>query len=1022
VQENLILAGVGGQGILTIARAICTAAMRRGLQLKQAEVHGMSQRGGAVQSHLRLADHELASDLIPLGAASMVLAVEPLESLRYIQYLREDGAMVASTNPFVNIPNYPALDDVLERIARLPRHVLLNADWLSKLAGSGRSANIVLLGAASLYLQIDAAELEDAVADMFSAKGPKIVEMNRLAFGLGRNAARAYGDALQNGHSARAALEWIGSLTVEQLSAPNGVETSGLKKNAPESELTASETHTFASILTTVQQEGRRQLYEHEVYALIERAGITPPRYVFLRKNETVTDATLASFPGEKVVLKLVSVDIVHKTEANAVAFVPRTPEAVRREVSRMLADHADKQVAGVLIVEFVKGAAPGFGHELFVGVRATREFGPVIAAGLGGVDTEYLARKMRPGVAVARAVATTTTAEQFLELFKTTAAYEIVSGRARGRERLASDAELLRCFRGFLGIARELCGAYLPNGLGLVEMEVNPFAFRQQRLVPLDGRGRLGPVAATPPARPIEKIRNLLDPKSIAVMGVSAKSHNFGRVIVNNVKRCGFPLKHLYIVKDQEQQIDGVQCVPSVAALPEPVDMLVMALPASQLPVVVDEISESGRVASVILIPGGVGETEGTEQLEAQTRAAVARARQRPDGGPVFVGPNSMGIQSRVGRYDTFFIPRKKLDSRMHAPARRVAIISQSGAFIITRLSNLEMLDPALALSIGNQLDLTVADFVKIIAQRSDIDVIAVYAEGFNDLDGLEFAQAVKAATAAGKLVVFYKAGRTETGRTAAAGHTASLAGDYDVCQAALSQAGALVAETFKEFEQLTELATALHDKAVRGTRVGAISNAGYETVGMADNVRGAHYEVMMPPLSDATRTRLVEALARHKLDRLVNARNPLDLTPMATDGAHEDCLRVFLEADELDAVVTSAVPLSPAMLTTPDEIERPGSWAQRVVALFAAARKPMVAVIDSGALYDAEARMIRTGGVPVFRSGDQALRSLGRYLCRRAARRNPPGNPPTSVPADTVVPMSERKASSVPREPTSA
>lgn len=777
------------------------------------------------------------------------------------------------------------------------------------------------------------------------------------------------------------------------------------------------------SILTAAHAEGRQQLYEHEVYRLLSLAGpITPPEHVFLPKGKAVTSSVIDSFASEKLVLKLVSPQIVHKTEAKAVAFVPRAQAAVQGEINRMLTQHADKRIAGVLLVEFVEPDETGFGQELFVGIRATREFGPVIAAGIGGTDTEYLAQQMRPGVPIARAAVQKVTAAQFFELFQQTAAYEVVAGRARGHKPVVSDQELRACFETFLSIAQQLCGDGGRSNVCLTELEVNPFAFRRQRVVPLDGRARLGPPIKPPPARPIEKIRNLLEPKSIAVLGVSSKAYNFGRLIVNNVRDCGFPTDHLYIVKEGEQEIDGIRCVPSIAELPEPIDMVVMALPATQLPVVIDESSSSGRIASVILIPGGVGETEGTEKLEGQTRDAIRRAHERPGGGPVFVGPNSMGIQSRPGRYDTFFIPRKKLDNRMDAPARRVAIISQSGAFIITRLSNLETLDPALALSIGNQFDLTAADYAKIVAQRDDIDVIGVYAEGFADLDGLAFLDAVEQATAAGKLVVFYKAGRTETGRSAAAGHTASLAGDYDVCHATVSQAGALVAETFKEFEQLLELATALHGTSVQGRRLGAISNAGYETVGMADWIRGTHYQVTMPELSDATQARLGAALARHKLDTLVNARNPLDLTPMATDQAYEDCVRVLLSADEIDAAVVSVVPLSPATLTTPDEIKKPGSLGERLPRLLKEMGKPLVVVIDCGSLYDPLAQMIRTAGVPVFRSADQAMRSFGRYICHRASMRTTVAQPPVAAPVSKVTPMDPGKGPPAARPATMA
>ena len=232
MQDNIILAGVGGQGILTNAKVISIAAVRLGLQLKQAEVHGMSQRGGAVQSHLRVADHDIASDLIPLGQATTILAVEPMESLRYVQYLSEDGAIVASTNAYVNIPNYPPIEDVLEKIALYPRHILLDAGHLAKLAGSARAANIVLLGAASLHLDIETDALLDAVAALFGAKGEKIVSANQLAFKLGRNAGGAYRDAVDQGIDTATAREWIDSLSLEQLSAAEGVDLAELKKKA----------------------------------------------------------------------------------------------------------------------------------------------------------------------------------------------------------------------------------------------------------------------------------------------------------------------------------------------------------------------------------------------------------------------------------------------------------------------------------------------------------------------------------------------------------------------------------------------------------------------------------------------------------------------------------------------------------------------------------------------------------------------------------------------------------------------
>lgn len=986
MQQNLILAGVGGQGILTIARAISIAALRRNLTLKQAEVHGMSQRGGDVQSHLRIADRELHSDLIPLGQAEMVLSVEPLEALRYVQYLRSDGVIVASTNPVMNITNYPPIEQVLERIAAYPRHVLLDADGLAKKIGSARSANIVALGAASLFLEMDPQELEDGVAEMFASKGDNVVSVNRKAFRVGRNAAAAYREGLARGASSRTVRQWIDNEPIEQFLASEAPRAQ-LGEVEQSDRLTGAEVQAFERTLVTIYEEGRRQLYEHEVYKLVEVVGaISPPRYVFVPKDNMISPEALAQFPGERVVLKIVSPDIVHKSDADGVLFAPKDFATVKREIERLVARHrTSAQVEGVLVVEFVERGESGFGSELFVGVRATREFGPVIAAGLGGVDTEFLASKMKPGIAVAKALALDTSAEEFLELFRQTAAYDVLAGRARGHRRIVSDGELLRCFRAFISIARQFCVDRGVEGPDIAELEVNPFAFRHQRMVPLDGRGRLGPAAKAQPGRDPQKVARLLEPRSIAVLGVSSTAMNFGRIILNNVKQCGFPRDHLHVVKEGEQEIDGVACVPNVAALPEEIDLLVIAAPAASMPQIVDEVVASGKVRGAIMIPGGMGETEGSEDIQRKTLEAIGRGRARPGGGPVFLGPNCMGIQSRPGRYDTFFIPATKLDNRWSAPARRVGLVSQSGAFIITRLSNLGTLDPAVAISLGNQLDISLADMLRVVGGRDDIDAVGVYGEGFNNQDGLEFVRAVAELHAAGKTVVFYKAGRTQSGRSAAAGHTASVAGDYDVCQAAAENAGAIVVETFNEFEQVLELATALHQKEVAGRRIAAISNAGYETVGMADNTVGPRHQIEMAALSAATKETLGATLARFKLDKLVNARNPLDLTPMASDEAYAECVRVMLECDEVDAVIASLVPLTPAMLTTPDELAKSGSLAERLPKLFAAARKPVIVSLDAGSLYDGVASAIRAAGVPVFRSADQAVRALGRYVCHR-------------------------------------
>ncbi len=196
---DIILAGVGGQGILSIAAIIGQAALDEGLHVKQAEVHGMSQRGGDVQSHLRIASTEIHSDLIARGSADAILSLEPMEALRYLPYLGPEGWIVTNSAPFVNIPNYPEHERLLERLRVHGRLIMIDADTLAKEANVARSVNMVLLGAAAPILGLDAAKLEGAIAALFARKGEVVVEMNRRAFAIGLEAGQAQSKSSKNG-------------------------------------------------------------------------------------------------------------------------------------------------------------------------------------------------------------------------------------------------------------------------------------------------------------------------------------------------------------------------------------------------------------------------------------------------------------------------------------------------------------------------------------------------------------------------------------------------------------------------------------------------------------------------------------------------------------------------------------------------------------------------------------------------------------------------------------------------------
>ena len=189
MKTDIILSGVGGQGILSIATVIGLAAIDNDLYIKQAEVHGMSQRGGAVYSHLRLSDQPIASDLIPMGKADIVLSVEPMEALRYIPCLKPDGWLVTNTRPFINIANYPDRQSLTEQLNMLRNCILIDADALALECGNTKASNMVMLGAAVPFLNLDMKEMEKSIASIFVKKGYDIVAMNIRALQAGYSAA-----------------------------------------------------------------------------------------------------------------------------------------------------------------------------------------------------------------------------------------------------------------------------------------------------------------------------------------------------------------------------------------------------------------------------------------------------------------------------------------------------------------------------------------------------------------------------------------------------------------------------------------------------------------------------------------------------------------------------------------------------------------------------------------------------------------------------------------------------------------
>ena len=736
------------------------------------------------------------------------------------------------------------------------------------------------------------------------------------------------------------------------------------------------------SIIDGARAAGRSTLLEPEGLALLAAIGITVPRWLLVTDEAAADDALLDDLPGDRVVVKVVSTSVQHKTEVGGVAVVPRDPAAVRAAMAAMRA-RLDEPPEGFTVAEFVAHDA-GPGGELLLALRWTDDLGPIVAVGAGGILTEALAADLRPGREIAIVSPALTPPDAIGVAIAGATAVRLATTSVRGQPPRLSRDRLDEAVTRLMHLAE-----LTPDDL--LEVEINPAAVTRDGLVALDVLATLGdgPRPARAP-RPLHKVARLLAPRTIGIVGVSSGS-NSGRVILRNILREGFDPADVVVVKPGMDEIDGVRCVPDLASLPGKVDLFVVVLPAAATPGFVAEIIERDLAESLIVIPGGLEETEGGGPLAARMRSALAGARGGPSAGPVINGGNCLGIRSRPGRYDTLFIPRWKLPAGSR-PAP-VALITGSGAFAITRLARMAPLDPRYVITIGNQMDLTAGDFLAHLADDPEVRVFGVYLEGFTRLDGLRFLEAAARITASGRQVILYRAGRTAAGASASASHTAAIAGDSVVTRELARAAGVTIADTPADFDDLLRTFTLLDGRPARGRRLGAASNAGSECVTIADHAGSLE----LVRFAVATDARLQAILEPSGIVSVVDLHNPLDLTPIANATVTVDVARVILEADETDVGLVGVVPMTDTLDTLEpgpghdEDLDRPGAIASTLADLWRETTKPWICVVDAGSLYDPFRDRLAAAGIPVLATADAATRALDAWCAATAPRVSP-------------------------------
>jgi acyl-CoA synthetase (NDP forming) len=749
------------------------------------------------------------------------------------------------------------------------------------------------------------------------------------------------------------------------------------------------------SILSAAQADDRTALFEHEVYSILGAAGIDVPRWVFWPAEQGVLDtgavppmvqAFVADTPAERLVLKIVSPQILHKSDVGGLAFCGRQSSEILAAARRtwdetgLRSPGSDRR--GLLLVERVPAISGTLAAETLLSVKQDPAFGTVLVMGLGGLLTEWFGKLsggqstvvMQPGavsLALEQAIATL---PAFSFLFR--------PSRQHATPPFDFERTVLRIEA--LGALAVRFGPASPEiPFTIDELEMNPMLLAGDgRWVAVDGVGSFSDVKTRVPRRPLKKITNLLRPRSVVVVGASGRGMNPGRIILRNLKLSdGVAYGHLYAVHPKEETVDGIPCVKSLEALPEKVDLAVIAIPADGARDSIRAIAEKDLAYSIILIPGGFAET-GEKGLEAEIIASLEASRVNPGGGPVLVGGNCLGIVSKR-QYNTFFLPHYKLPFH-DAPGDNLVCISQSGAYLVTVSSNLDgIIFPRASISYGNQMDLTVSDFLEYYLDDDTTKVLACYVEGFKPLDGERFVHLARELRARGRRVIAFKAGKTPLGAKAAQSHTASLAGDYAVTRSLMQQAGVVVAETLNMFEDYVKVFTMLSNRIPGdgGRRVAIISNAGFECSTVLDRL----YNLELASLSPATLQRL-----QNCLPEIAHADNPIDATPMATTKQFMEAAAAMLDDPTVDALLVSPVPVTPALDnlapdligTHSENMYAAGSLPQELVRLFHATNKPVVVAVDSGRLYDDFVQLLQRNGIPVWRKIDRASRALSALM----------------------------------------
>ncbi len=694
---------------------------------------------------------------------------------------------------------------------------------------------------------------------------------------------------------------------------------------------------------------------EAEAYALLTRAGLCPPPHGFVGEP-------LPFVAGEPVVLKGLGEELWHKSELGAVKFLPFDVAAVATESAAMrlrveAAGH--RWLGGLVCARIPIARAGGLPSEGFFSLTYG-EAGWVVLGGFGGLQADALATLAPP----LRWPLALTTPQMALAELKAHLLGQIWLGQLRGTAPLTAEHQL----GAFLDALWRL--APLAGNAGVTLLELNPVVLDETgRLRPLDAVGRRAPPAPLRVPPPRGFLNALRAPRRVALAGVSEKEGGVGRTILENLRRCPELANGITLIKPGRTELLGFPCVPDVAALcAAPVDLLLLALPAPvAAQTLIALIAQGGGATVVGLVAGGIGDGADTTGLGRDLTRRLHETRTAGRWTPTVLGPNFLGHWVPATQLDTSFIPAEKLTPPGPAGGG-LALLSQSGAFLLCRRSRAPQLRFGLGVALGNQMDAALPDFLHALKDDPACRAVAAYVEGFGPGHLLETAQAADRLHRRGVTLLMHRAGQTSAGQSAAASHTGAMAGDCELERALLERAGVKFSASIVAFDAALEWLGAW--PTPRPGPVALLTNAGFESVNGSDLLTGPLRAAVLEP---AARAALAAVLARHELAGLVAPKLPLDLTPMAGEDAFLAAAEILMDA--AGVLVVGVVPFTRRLGT---EAARAARFAAALAKLRDAHDKPVAVAVDAGVDYDGYRRAFREAGLPVFDRIETALLGL--------------------------------------------